>query len=243
MARSTCSTGTMRTSAAPTCCTTRPDGSSGLPRRRRSAEQWPGRYADLRTMPDTALVALQTSRSDWHARRARVILQGRAAKGSAQAQTHADLMTMFQTDAEPGLAPARDVGAARHRRLDAGGARRGARRPRRIHPRLGDSAALRRRHAVAAAIAEVRRNGARRSLAGRPPVPGVGAAAPGSRSALADRRACWRTPKTPPIRTCRLLWLGVEPLVAENPALALERAGTGQHPARRAVRRAARGRC
>ena len=31
-------------------------------------------------MPDRELVALQTSKSDWHARRARVILQSRAAK-------------------------------------------------------------------------------------------------------------------------------------------------------------------
>lgn len=45
-----------------------------------SAEQWEGRYSDLGTLSDLALVELQTSPSDWHARRARVILQGRATK-------------------------------------------------------------------------------------------------------------------------------------------------------------------
>ena len=45
------------------------------------AQAWPGRYDDLRTLTDAQLVALQESPSDWHARRARVILQGRAAAG------------------------------------------------------------------------------------------------------------------------------------------------------------------
>ena len=65
------------------------------------AADWPGRYSDLRTMTDAELVALQTSRSDWHARRARVILQGRAAKGTLGAGTRADLLRMFTTDANP----------------------------------------------------------------------------------------------------------------------------------------------
>ena len=50
-------------------------------------------------MTDRELVALQTSKSDWHARRARVILQSRAAKGALGAQTHDDLMQMFRTSA------------------------------------------------------------------------------------------------------------------------------------------------
>ena len=62
------------------------------------AQDWPGRYSDLRAMGDAELVALQASKSDWHARRARVILQGRAAKGTVTAQTRADLMTMFRTE-------------------------------------------------------------------------------------------------------------------------------------------------
>ncbi len=42
------------------------------------AEDWEGRYDDLRTLSDAALAKLQQSASDWHARRARVILQHRA---------------------------------------------------------------------------------------------------------------------------------------------------------------------
>ena len=41
----------------------------------------------------------------------------------------------------------------------------------------------------------------------------------------------------------KMLWLGVEPLVKENPAIALERASDEPHPAARAVHRAAGGRC
>ena len=55
------------------------------------AGDWPGRYADLGTMTDAQLVDLQTSPSDWHARRARVILQGRAAKGTLQPETQQQL--------------------------------------------------------------------------------------------------------------------------------------------------------
>lgn len=45
------------------------------------AENWEGRYGDLQKLSDNQLAGLQTSKSEWHARRARVILQGRAAKG------------------------------------------------------------------------------------------------------------------------------------------------------------------
>jgi putative membrane-bound dehydrogenase-like protein len=63
------------------------------------AEQWEGRYSDLRQMPDSRLVALQTNRSDWHARRARVILQHRAAKGALQPETHGELRQLFKSEA------------------------------------------------------------------------------------------------------------------------------------------------
>ena len=62
------------------------------------AEEWEGRYSDLRKMTDAQLVSLQTSRSDWHARRARIILQHRAAKGSLQPGTHEQLRRIFTTD-------------------------------------------------------------------------------------------------------------------------------------------------
>ena len=44
------------------------------------AENWPGRYDDLAKKSDSELVALQLRKSNWHAQRARVILQGRANK-------------------------------------------------------------------------------------------------------------------------------------------------------------------
>lgn len=55
------------------------------------ADQWEGRYGDLAELSDVELVELQTNESDWHARRARLILQGRAAKQtiSAEAKTKA----------------------------------------------------------------------------------------------------------------------------------------------------------
>ena len=45
------------------------------------AKDWEGRYGDLSKLSDQQLVELQTSRSSWHARRARLILQHRAHEG------------------------------------------------------------------------------------------------------------------------------------------------------------------
>ena len=42
------------------------------------AEQWNGRYQDLATFSDLELAKLQVSNSDWHSRRARLILQARS---------------------------------------------------------------------------------------------------------------------------------------------------------------------
>lgn len=61
------------------------------------AKQWTDRYSDLQKMTDAQLVALQTSASDWHARRARVILQHRAAQGAVQPGTHDELRRIFRT--------------------------------------------------------------------------------------------------------------------------------------------------
>jgi putative membrane-bound dehydrogenase-like protein len=44
------------------------------------AENWPGRFDDLNSKSDSELVELQLSKSNWHAQRARVILQYRATK-------------------------------------------------------------------------------------------------------------------------------------------------------------------
>ena len=59
------------------------------------AQAWPGRYSDLGAMTDSQLVALQTSPSDWHSRRARVILQGRAAAGKLAPETHEQLRQLY----------------------------------------------------------------------------------------------------------------------------------------------------
>jgi putative membrane-bound dehydrogenase-like protein len=65
------------------------------------AQNFEGRYADLTKLSDKQLVEFQTSKSDWHARRARVILQNRASKGKLQADTHEKLRTIFQSHQNP----------------------------------------------------------------------------------------------------------------------------------------------
>ena len=64
------------------------------PKQSRAAE-WPGRYGDLAQLDDRELVQLQLSPSAWHARRARVILQGRAANGTIAEDAHRQLRTIF----------------------------------------------------------------------------------------------------------------------------------------------------
>ena len=59
------------------------------------AENWEGRYADLKKMTDEQLTDLQTSTSDWHARRARVILQHRATKGKLSENSVTQLRKLF----------------------------------------------------------------------------------------------------------------------------------------------------
>lgn len=62
------------------------------------AKNWDGRYDDLTKLSDKQLVELQKSPSDWHSRRARVILQSRATKGSLDKNAVADLQTIFQSN-------------------------------------------------------------------------------------------------------------------------------------------------
>jgi putative membrane-bound dehydrogenase-like protein len=64
---------------------------------RSEARNWPERYADLTKLSDQQLADLQTSPSDWHARRARVILQNRAAKGRLKAPAITRLRKLFQS--------------------------------------------------------------------------------------------------------------------------------------------------
>ena len=67
------------------------------------AKDWKGRYADLKAMADSELVALQTSVSAWHARRARVILQGRAAAGKLKGDTRSGLAKLLDTNKDTDL--------------------------------------------------------------------------------------------------------------------------------------------
>lgn len=65
------------------------------------AQDFPGRYTDLNKMTDAQLVAFQTNTSDWHARRARGILQKRAVNKKLQPGTHSALKTIFSKDKNP----------------------------------------------------------------------------------------------------------------------------------------------
>ncbi len=62
------------------------------------AENWPGRYGDLRQLTDLQLAELQTSKSEWHARRARTILQSRAAKGKLAEDVYALLRKIYNSN-------------------------------------------------------------------------------------------------------------------------------------------------
>ncbi|GAB4474670.1 MAG: hypothetical protein OHK0057_21540 [Thermoflexibacter sp.] len=67
------------------------------------AQNWEGRYADLRKLTDKQLVELQKSPSDWHTRRARVILQSRANKGKIDPEAVAKLQNLLQNNANTDL--------------------------------------------------------------------------------------------------------------------------------------------
>src|SRR5688500_8428144 len=65
------------------------------------AVNWPGRYDDLRKLTDSQLAQLQTSKSEWHARRARVILQSHAAKGKLSSDVYDQLRKIYTSDPNP----------------------------------------------------------------------------------------------------------------------------------------------
>jgi putative membrane-bound dehydrogenase-like protein len=206
------------------------------------ARQWEGRYADLGRMTDAQLVGLQTSQSDWHARRARVILQGRAAKRTLQAETHEQLRTLFRSDASP------DV------RLRAMWALHvtGGWTPDALVHVLGDADDHIRAWAIQL-LSEDRSPSpialerfTRMAREDRSPVVRLYLTAALQRI---DHSARWtlagelmmRGEDAADHNLPKMLWLAVEPLVKENPAIALERAGVSRLPmvarfiARRAV--------
>ena len=65
------------------------------------AEDWPGRYDDLAEMSDMQLAEFQVSKSDWHARRARVILQNRATKGAIDSAAADRLRAIYADRSNP----------------------------------------------------------------------------------------------------------------------------------------------
>jgi putative membrane-bound dehydrogenase-like protein len=65
------------------------------------AENFEGRYDDLKKMTDDQLAALQTSKSDWHARRARVILQHRASVGKLSEGSVKQMKNLFSSEKNP----------------------------------------------------------------------------------------------------------------------------------------------
>lgn len=67
------------------------------------ATDWPGRYNDLNQLPDEELVALQWQPSDWHTRRARGILQKRAANGSISKSAVDELIQKLHNEQDTDL--------------------------------------------------------------------------------------------------------------------------------------------
>ena len=65
------------------------------------AKDFPERYADLNTLTDQQLIDLQTNRSDWHSRRARGILQKRAHQGKLNKGTIEALKDIFHKNDNP----------------------------------------------------------------------------------------------------------------------------------------------
>ena len=64
------------------------------------AEEWPRRYDDLRERTDVELAELQASPSDWHARRARLVLQYRATQRTIDQNARAALEAMYNGHAD-----------------------------------------------------------------------------------------------------------------------------------------------
>lgn len=62
------------------------------------AQNWAGRFDDLNTFSDLKLVSFQTNSSDWHSRRARVILQNRAVKGKIDPQAVEELQNILKNN-------------------------------------------------------------------------------------------------------------------------------------------------
>ena len=206
------------------------------------AEEWPGRYEDLRARTDAELVALQRSPSDWHARRARVILQHRATKGDIEQTARQDLMDMY------------DNGANADYRLRAMWTLHvtGLMSAEQWADALEDEDEYVRSWAIQfltedeAPSADIQARFAQMANDDRSPVVRKYLAAALQRMDVNDRwilaeALAGRGEDADDHNIPKMLWFGLEPLVAEDPARALGIAGTGQipliteHVARRSV--------
>ena len=76
----------------------KPAGSLELVPKNSLADHWEGRFDNLQNFSDLELANLQTSKSDWHARRSRLILQARAVKGRIDEQATQLLLDTFIKD-------------------------------------------------------------------------------------------------------------------------------------------------
>jgi putative membrane-bound dehydrogenase-like protein len=195
------------------------------------AVEWAGRYSDLGKLADAELVALQRSSSDWHSRRARIILQNRAAKRTLKPETHDQLRRMFATDANPDW------------RMRAMWALHvtGGWTPDALVQALADPDDYVRAWAVQL-LSEDRSPSQmavekfiRMAREDRSPVVRLYLASALQR---VDNTARWKIAgelmmhgeDAPDHNLPKMIWVGVEPLVKENPALALDRASQSSIP-------------
>lgn len=206
------------------------------------AKDFAGRYEDLNLMTDKQLVDLQTNASDWHARRARGILHKRAASGKLGAATHAQLKALFEKNKNPNW---------RLRAMWALHLTDGL-TPAQLTASLEDDDAHIRAWAIqllcedrspsAAALAKFRAMAER----DRSPVVRLYLAAALQRISTEDKWAIAasllkKKEDAQDHNLPKLIWFGVEPLMAANPAKFLELATASQIPmvtqyiARRAV--------
>ncbi len=65
------------------------------------ADNWEGRYNDLGNLNDEGLAQLQVSKSDWHARRARLILQERTVKNGISSEARNILFELLKDHKNP----------------------------------------------------------------------------------------------------------------------------------------------
>lgn len=206
------------------------------------AEDWPGRYEDLQLRTDAELVALQQSPSDWHARRARVILQHRASQGEIDQEARTDLLAMFENEENDDYRMRAFWTMHVTGVLDAD----------RLSEALEDDDEYVRSWAIQfltedeSPSEELRTRFARMAKNDRSPVVRKYLAAALQRTDLGDR---WEIVEALAAREedatdhniPKMLWFGLEPLVAEDPERALAIAGDAgipmitEHIARRSV--------